>query len=99
MKLELGAFTQKVYLLALQLEQPFTVEQLTSTIQVAHPKWTTKNTRVRIQDMLHQRLLIKQRKGLKFYYTCVLSEEEFLTAEFICGKIYNPNDNPFICGL
>lgn len=99
MKLELGAFTQKIYLLALRLEQPFTIEQLTSAIQATHPKWTTKNTHVRIKDMLHQKILTKQHKGIKTYYSCVVSEEEFLTAEFVCSKTYNPNDNPFICGL
>ena len=99
MQLELGLFSKKIYLISLELNQPFTIDDWTNAVQVEHPTWTKKNIKVRIKQMLRQNILSKQRKGLKIYYTCMVNRDEFLAAEFVSGKEIDTATNPFMCGL
>lgn len=99
MQLDLGLFDIKIYLIALELDQPFTIDDWTFAVQVEHPTWTKKNIKRRVNNMLHQNLLSKHRKGLKSYYSCMVTHDEFLAAEFISNKARKNNDNFFMCGL
>jgi len=99
MQFDLGIFDRKIYLIALELKQPFTLDDWVSAVQVEHPTWTKKNIKNRIKQMLRQRLLKKQCKGLKCYYSCLVNRSDFLSAEFIAGKEIDISKNPFICGL
>ena len=42
LQLNLGAFSIQIYLIALQLNQPFTLNEWTSAVQAVHPTWTKK---------------------------------------------------------
>lgn len=42
MQLELGLFDRKIYLIALELNQPFTIDDWTSAVQAEHPTWTKR---------------------------------------------------------
>ena len=99
MQLDLGLFDRKIYLIALELNQPFTIDDWTSAVQVEHPTWTKKNIQNRVHHMLRQNMLSKQCKGLKAYYSCLLTHDEFLTAEFISNGVIDISNNPFMCGL
>lgn len=99
MQLELGLFDRKIYLIALNLNQPFTIDEWTSAVQVEHPTWTKKNIQRRIKDMLRQNLLSKHFYKFKTYYSCLVSREDFLAAEFISSRTFDTHNNPFICGM
>ena len=99
MQFDLGLFDRKIYLIALALYQPFTLDDWTSAVQVEHPTWTKKNIQNRINGMLRQDLLSKHRQGLKCYYSCLVTRDDFLSAEFISGKTIDISNNPFMCGL
>jgi len=99
MQLELGLFDRKIYLIALELSQPFTIDDWTSAVQTKHPTWTKKNVQNRVKNMLRQNLLSKHRKGFKSYYSCLVTRDEFLAAEFISHKTPDGNNNFFMCGL
>lgn len=99
LKINLGIFGKITYLIALQLNQPFTLDELTLAVQTLHPTWTQKNIRIRLKSMLQQNLMSKHRIRLKTYYTCLINKEDFLSAETISvpNKFYT--NNFFICGL
>lgn len=99
MQLDLGLFDIKIYLIALKLSQPFTIDDWTTSVQAEHPTWTKKNIQNRVNNMLRQNLLSKQRKGFRCYYFCLVNHEDFLAAEFISNGTIDLSDNPFICGL
>lgn len=99
LQLNLGLFGKTIYLTALQLNQPFTLEEWTTAVQKEHPTWTKKNIKVRTKDMLRQKILSKHYKNFKAYYTCLISKEDFLAANFITNQKNTYNNNPFICGL
>ncbi|ADL53673.1 hypothetical protein [Clostridium cellulovorans] len=99
MQLELGLFDRKIYLIALELNQPFTIDDWTSAVQAEHPTWTKKNIQNRVKNMLRQNLLSKHRKGFKSYYSCLVTRDEFLAAEFVSTGNIDINNNPFMLGL
>lgn len=99
MQLDLGLFDRKIYLIALELNQPFTIDDWTSAVQVEHPTWTKKNIQNHANGILRQNLLSKQRKGLKCYYSCLVTHDDFLSAVFVSTETFDISENPFICGL
>ena len=99
LQLTLGLFSKTIYLTALQLNQPFTLEEWTSAVQKEHPTWTKKNIKVRIKDMLRQKMLSKHYKNFRTYYTCLINKDDFLAANFITTQKGSYSNNPFICGL
>lgn len=99
MQLELGLFDKAIYLIALQLNQPFTIDEWTSAVQIEHPTWTKKNIKGRTKEMLRQNILSKHSQGFKCYYSCLVSREDFLAAEFVSNGSFDTHNNPFICGM
>lgn len=86
LQLELNPITKIMYLTALKLKQPFNLSELTFAFQSLYPKWTKKNTRFRIKQLIQQKLISKQYINFKIYYICLVSTDDFLSAEFISNS-------------
>ena len=86
LQIELTPINRIIYLTALELKQPFNLGELTFAFQSIYPKWTKKNTRFRIKQLIQQKLISKQYINFKIYYICLVSADDFLSADFISNS-------------
>ncbi len=81
LQINLGTFSKIIYLIFLELNQPFTFDECLAAVQSVQPACTKKILRSRIKEMLRKKFLTKHRIKRKNYYNCLINKEDFLAAE------------------
>lgn len=96
-QINLNPFSKLLYLIFLDLNQPFTFDECLVFVQSFYPACTKKTLQTRIKEMLRKRYLKKQRVQRKTVYKCLVSKESVLSQQTHPDSIYQSNF--FLCGL
>ena len=96
-QIALAPFSRILYIIFLDLNQPFTFKECLSAVHAHYPGCTKKVLRYRINEMLQKKYLKKQRVKHKILYSCLI-DKNLVPAPLAIGK---PSDelNFLICGL
>lgn len=79
LQIYLEAYSKILYLIFLELNQPFTFDECLVAVQSLYPACTKKVLHFRIKEMVKKKYLKKQRIKRKTFYKCLVSKTFILT--------------------